>query len=249
MILALDYKKAKDLSLRLANPLVDARLISQSLRRAGVKAITVLEDPSIDVWIEEFESYVGGLESNDIALVYYAGHAVQIRGENYLLASDGKTLFSLSSLLASLLDSRARATIIVLDACRNNPFDSEVEGVDLQIRSVHGRAVQYEAIELSKVASGARGLAQLSSVSGLSAVVFFSTEPGNVALDGSEPGKGSPFARIFSQELRKRQSIDQLFKRTAINVNAITSGKQSPWRQGDLSLDVYVAGKRRPPPP
>ena len=87
------------------------------------------------------------------------------------------------------------------------------------------------------------GLAQVGDLRGLSTVVFFSTEPGNVAIDG-EAGKGSPFAKVLAKEIRKRQSLDDLLRRTAVRVNKMTDGAQSPWRQGDIPFDVFLAGMK-----
>jgi uncharacterized caspase-like protein len=81
----------------------------------------------------------------------------------------------------------------------------------------------------------------LGDLRGLSAIVLFSTEPGNVALDG-DAGRGSPFAKIAAKELARRQSLDSAFRRIAVAVNKTTGGQQSPWRQGDLPFDVYIAG-------
>ena len=71
--------------------------------------------------------------------------------------------------------------------------------------------------------------------------MLFSTEPGNVALDG-DAGVGSPFAKFAAKEISRRQSLDSAFRRIAVAVNKATGGQQSPWRQGDLPFDVYIAG-------
>jgi uncharacterized caspase-like protein len=84
-------------------------------------------------------------------------------------------------------------------------------------------------------------MAQLGDLRGLSAIVLFSTEPGNVALDG-DAGAGSPFAKYAAKELARRQSLDSAFRRIAVAVNKATGGQQSPWRQGDLPFDVFLAG-------
>lgn len=83
----------------------------------------------------------------------------------------------------------------------------------------------------------------------LSAVAFFSTEPGNVAEDGDQPGKGRSFAIELAKQIDRRQSLDEVFLKTAIAVNKRTEERQSPWRQGDLAFDVFVSGMRALPIP
>ena len=99
------------------------------------------------------------------------------------------------------------------------------------------------------LSNAGNGLAQLGNLRGLSAVVFFSTEPGIVAEDGDTPGLGTPFAKEFSGQIARRQSLDEVFRRTAVVANAVTDGRQSPRRQGDLPFNVFVAGMRALPIP
>jgi len=99
------------------------------------------------------------------------------------------------------------------------------------------------------LSNAGNGHAQLGNLRGLSAVVFFSTEPGIVAEDGDTPGLGTPFAKEFSGQIARRQSLDEVFRRTAVVANAVTDGRQSPWRQGDLPFNVFVAGMRALPIP
>lgn len=237
LILSADYVGALDPGMRLSNPVVDGRAIAQSMRKAGVRDLRLVEEAPAERWQNEFQSFANRLGPDDIALVYYAGHGFQIGGRNYLVTADGNTLIALDEVM-KLLTARAKGTIMIVDACRENPLEAVPES--LAVRSV-AAARTVETIRMSEIEWKSKGLAQLGDLRGLSAIVLFSTEPGNVALDGDE-GRGSPFAKQAARELARRQSLDSAFRRIAVAVNKATGGQQSPWRQGDLPFDVYLAG-------
>lgn len=237
LILSADYVGALDPGMRLSNPVVDGRAMAQALRKAGVKDLRLAEEAPADRWQSEFQAFASRLGPDDIALVYYAGHGFQIGGRNYLVTADGNTLIALDEVMKQLT-ARAKGTIMIIDACRENPLEAVPES--LAVRSV-AAARTVETIRMSEIEWKSKGLAQLGDLRGLSAIVLFSTEPGNVALDGDE-GRGSPFAKQAARELARRQSLDSAFRRIAVAVNKATGGQQSPWRQGDLPFDVYLAG-------
>lgn len=239
LVLSADYVGALDPGMRLSNPVVDGREIAQALRKAGVNDLRVAEEAPAERWQSEFQAFAGKLGPDDIAVVYYAGHGFQIGGQNYLVTADGNTLIALDEVMKKLT-AKAKGTIMIVDACRENPLAAA--SPDLQVRSVDaGASRTMQTVRMTEIERKSKGLAQLGDLRGLSAIVFFSTEPGNVALDGDE-GKGSPFAKQAARELAKRQSLDSAFRRIAVAVNKATGGQQSPWRQGDLPFDVYLAG-------
>lgn len=237
LILSADYVGAMDPGMRLSNPVVDGRAMAQALRKAGVRDLKLAEEAPADRWQSEFQAFTNRLGPDDIALVYYAGHGFQIGGRNYLVTADGNTLIALDEVMKQLT-ARAKGTIMIIDACRENPLQAVPES--LAVRSI-GAARSIETVRMSEIEWKSKGLAQLGDLRGLSAIVLFSTEPGNVALDGDE-GRGSPFAKQAARELARRQSLDSAFRRIAVAVNKATGGQQSPWRQGDLPFDVYLAG-------
>ena len=159
-----------------------------------------------------------------------------------------RTLAGLDAMLRRLT-GEARGVVFVVDACRNNPLIEADRSTELEIVAVEGAQRALDTVTLDDIVFSNRGLAQVGSLRGLSAVVFFSTEPGNVAEDGATAGKGSPFAIEFAREIRRRQSLDETFRKTAVAVNERTSGRQSPWRQGDLPFDVFIGGMRALPIP
>ncbi|WP_422358039.1 caspase family protein [Qipengyuania flava] len=248
LLLATDYAEAADSRLQLDNPVADGRMIAAALRRTTVDEIELVEEPDAARWGTAFEDFAASLSGDDIAFVYFAGHGFQIDGANYLLAADGHSLIGLDAMLRRLT-GEARGVVFVVDACRNNPLIEADRSTEMEIVAVEGAQRALDTVTLDDIAFSNRGLAQVGSLRGLSAVVFFSTEPGNVAEDGTTAGKGSPFAIEFAREIRRRQSLDETFRKTAVAVNERTSGRQSPWRQGDLPFDVFIGGMRALPIP
>jgi uncharacterized caspase-like protein len=248
LILVSNYESAANPGFRLLNPVADGKAIDRTLRRAGIDDIVFVEEPVYEDWSESIDRFVARLGQDDIAFVYYAGHGFQMNGANYFLTSDGTTLVGMDSLL-SRVAGKARGLIVVVDACRNNPLNPGGVQDELRVRGLEVREKEPDHVSLDELLETGEGLAQVSNLTGLSTVVFFSTEPGNVAEDGKKPGKGSPFAQAFAKELWRRQSLDDVFRYTAIRVNKETDGRQSPWRQGDLPFDVYLAGMKGLPTP
>lgn len=248
LLIAADYEGTGNKSLQLVNPTRDVRMVAAALRRTSAEEVAVVENPDAEAWNQAFEDYVAGLSGDDIALVYVAGHGFQIDGRNYFLAGDGQSLIGLDSMLQQLTQA-AKGVVFVVDACRNNPVFEAEQSTAVEIVEIEGGMRSLETVTLDDLVFSNQGLAQVGNLRGLSAVVFFSTEPGNVAEDGDGAGKGSPFAIEFSREIRRRQSLNETFRKVAVAVNDRTNGRQSPWRQGDLPFDVFVGGMRALPIP
>jgi len=248
LIIGSSYESAENENLRLANPIADIRLIRSALRGTSVSELTVLEEPSAEEWQEGLDTWLDTLSGDDIGMFYFAGHGFQVDGINFLMSSDGKTLIPLDAVVTQITE-RARGAVIVIDACRNNPYFDADPDEDVQIVEISGATRSLNYVSFSDLSLSQGGLAQLANLRGLSAVVFFSTEPGNVAEDGAEPGKGSPFAIEFAKQIDRRQSLDEVMRKTAVAVNERTEERQSPWRQGDLAFDVFISGMRALPIP
>lgn len=248
LLIGSSYESAENEALRLANPLADIRLVGSALRDTSVDELTVLEEPGADEWQRALDGWLDSLSGDDIGLFYFAGHGFQIEGLNFLMSSDGKSLIPLDSLITQITE-RARGAVIIIDACRNNPYFEAEPDEQIEIVEISGATRSLSYVTFSDISYSQGGLAQLANLRGLSAVAFFSTEPGNVAEDGPEPGKGSPFAIEFAKQIDRRQSLDEVFRKTAIAVNKRTDERQSPWRQGDLAFDVFVSGMRALPIP
>lgn len=219
----------------LTNPLNDAKEVAKLLSAAGFEVLQGIDldhDEMIKI-IQDFASSISKRGPDTVAFVYYAGHGVQIAGDNFLvpvdasitdLASvDGATV-RLVDLMATLEAVPSRMRIVVLDACRNNPFQALQEA--------------------------GKGLAIVDAPNG--SIVGYSTAPGSEARDGT--GKNSPYAAAFIHLARQPNvPIEQFFKRVRVLVNDATDGNQTPWESSSLTSDFFffgdtaVAAKEEPP--
>jgi uncharacterized caspase-like protein len=173
-----------------------------------------------------------------IALVYYAGHGVQVDGRNYLVPVDvqlqpGRVMtdgmMDTDTILAGL-DDQVRTNILILDACRNNPMAPQTAS-----------AVASRGLEAG---SGLAAPATLGAGSTLGAgtLVAFATAPGQVALDGT--GANSPFSAALSRHLgTPGLEVQQMLTRVRAEVVAATKARQVPWSNSSLLGEVYLAEK------
>ena len=248
LLIGSDYTKAAETGLQLMNPVADIGLVGAAMKRTSIDEVTLVTDPDADEWRSAMTNFVETLNGDDIALLYVAGHGFQVDGVNYFLTSDATSLIALNPLIKQMTD-RAKGAIVIVDACRENPISAYDSDEDIAVVELSGLSRGLQPITHFDLAQAGRGLSQIGDLRGMSAVVFFSTEPGNIAQDGATPGKGSPFAKVFARQIRRRQSLDETFRRTAVEVNKQTEGRQSPWRQGDLPFNVFIAGMRALPIP
>ena len=165
------------------------------------------------------------LKRGDLALFYFAGHGVQIGAENYLLPIDaaGETESALKAASVSLqtilyeMEKIAGQSVVILDACRDNPFQAR-----LVSRTVGGPA---------------RGLAKVDA--GVGAYIAFSTQPGNVALDGV--GDNSPFTAALLRHMdRSDEDLHAMMRRVRADVVAATERSQIPWENSSLLRPIYL---------
>ncbi|CAN7193827.1 caspase family protein [Bosea sp. LjRoot90] len=222
---------------KLPNALNDANATRAMLQEAGfdVTAATDLSlaglRSALDVFVDKVKQ--GGTGST--ALVYYAGHAVQLDGANYILPTDVRPetsanipnqSLSLTEILRKLDAAGARSKIAILDACRNNPFAARELSRGLALQMVDGanEGIRSEA-----------GLARIDSNSGT--FVAFATSPGSTAADGTGPN--SPFTTAFLREAREPGlPVEQVFRRIRLAVHDATNGIQIPWDTSSLITDV-----------
>ena len=258
LIWASDYSQARNSDLELKNTLVDARAVSDMLQKLGLRDVRTIENASAETWDREIRGLADRLGADDVALLYYAGHAVQVGGRNYFLAADGSTLISSEEVLSTIM-GKGRGAVFLIDACRDNPFRNQApDKKQLKIGAIGTSSAgaagarptsrAMETLSLEELAKAQAGLSQMGNLRGKNTIVLFSTDPGNVALDG-DPGGGSPFANAVVKELGKRQSLDSAIRKITADVDKRTQSKQSPWRQGDLSFPLFLAGQPRFPVP
>ncbi|MFZ1109982.1 MAG: caspase family protein [Rhodomicrobium sp.] len=207
---------------QLRNPANDAADVAKELRKIGFDVIVELDAnrTHMATAIEEFTSRIGGAEA---ALFYYAGHGIQVANHNYLIPTDVElrantspslSLISLDQIQSEIASKSVGTTILILDACRDNPFA--------------GRA--------GTRAAAASGLAAVTA--GNDTYIAFSTEPGNVAVDGT--GRNSPFAEALVKAIPKAgQSLHKAMLAVKQDVRKATAGQQSPWTSDNLPTDFY----------
>ena len=209
---------------QLPNPANDAKAVAELLNTAGFEVISATDlnhNQMIEV-MQDFSAKIAGRGANTVAMVYYAGHGVQLAGENYLVPVDARISSEpdliggsvrLVDVMATLEAIPSRMRIVILDACRNNPFPSLNEA--------------------------GRGLAIVDAPNG--SIVGYSTAPGTEALDGV--GNHSPYTDAFLRLAHEKNvPIEQLFKRVRLEVNNSTDGRQTPWESSSLTSDFYFFG-------
>jgi Tfp pilus assembly protein PilF len=213
---------------RLDNPRNDAEGIAASLRRLKFEVLL-----GVDLTKTAMESllqkFANKMDKAKVALVYYAGHGLQVGGRNYLIPVDGRLnketdlLFQAVSLglIQRLMEQGQRTNILILDACRDNPLGRNLA------RSMGTRSTAI-----------GRGLGQTQA--GVGTLIVYATQPGNVALDGKD--KHSPFTKAL---LNHMETPGLEVRQTVIKA---TGGKQVPWDSSSLTGDFYlVAGSASNP--
>ncbi len=215
----------------LPNAASDARLMGQALRDIGFTVIYGL-DLDRDGMEQRIREFLRRSEDARVRLFYYAGHGLQVDGRNYLVPVSTKLekasdlsfeTIGLDTLLEGL-DSPSRANIIILDACRNNPFAQTMAS-----RYGAGRGLAPQP-----------GLAGYANV-GAGTLIAFSTAPDKIALDGD--GAHSPFTEALARHVRTPGlEVRQMLTRVRADVASRTNGAQVPWDNSALLGDIYLAG-------
>ena len=216
----------------LDNPKNDARLMADTLRSLGFSVVgggaqLDLDKGGIDRAVRAFGAQLQGA---DVALFYYAGHGVQIGGANYLVPVDANPvrqsdvdfqMLDANVILRQMADSGTKLNLVILDACRNNPFG--------------GRGLR----------GGTRGLAQMQAPEGT--LISFATQPGNVAQDGDDGD--SPYTKALAQTIRKPGlDVFRTFNEVGLAVASATGGTQQPWVSlSPIKDDFYFVGPLEAP--
>jgi uncharacterized caspase-like protein len=204
----------------LPNPGKDARAMTKFLSSAGFQVLEAsdLKQREMLRTIGNFAGLLAEKGPDTVALVFYAGHGLQIDGENYLVPVDAMIQreadvplqsMRLADLMNALSSVSVKARIVILDACRNNPFS-----------------------DINKTTG--RGLAIVDAPSG--SLISYSTAPGTEALDGD--GANSPYTAALLRVARERDlPIEQALKRVRLAVNESTGKQQVPWESSSLTSE------------
>ena len=205
----------------LRNPVNDARSMARALRSAGFDVMHG-ENLSHRRMFEMTRDFGRKLKPGVVALFYYAGHGLQVRDRNFLIPVEADvqseeevpyTSVDVNFLLDVMNRAKSRVNIVILDACRNNPF----------ARSFR---------------SGSSGLAQMEAPSGT--LIAYATAPGRVASDGSGD-HGLYTQHLLKHLTTPGLPVEILFKRVREGVERETKSKQVPWESSSLKGDFYFA--------
>jgi uncharacterized caspase-like protein len=212
---------------QLPNTANDATQMSKLLSQAGfsVMAANDLSQTAMRQAIAEFAAKVAQSGPQTIAAVFYAGHGLQVDGENFLVPVDidpqresdiPLEAVRLNDLMNTLGALPTAMRIYMLDSCRNNPFPSIAGATGKGLAMVDTRA-------------GAQG-----------SFISFSTSPGSEAEDGS--GADSPYTTALLQVAHDAVPIEEAFKRVRVSVARDTDGRQIPWESSSLTADFRFFG-------
>ena len=212
----------------LPNPANDARAMTKLLADSGFEVTTAadLSQKELNQKIGDFTAEIAAKGPDTVALVFYAGHGLQIDGENYLVPVDVDPkreadiplqAVRLNDILNMLNSVPTKSRILLLDACRNNPFPA--------LNGTVGRG-----LALVDTKTGAPGT-----------FLSYSTSPGAEAEDGE--GSDSPYTTALLTAARTPGlPIEQAFKQVRVAVNKATGGRQTPWESSSLTEDFkFVA--------
>ena len=202
----------------LANPPRDAKLIASTLRDLGFATVTLAPDLTRDKFFAALHEFGAEAEKADWAVVYYAGHGMEIGGVNYLIPTDAKLAadrdaetqaVALEQLIAAVSGAR-KLRLVILDACRDNPFQKTMQ-----------RTIALKLVS--------KGFSNIEPEAGF--MVVYAAKHGEIALDGDSVN--SPFATILARELKTPKiEVRKLFDIVRDDVWAATKHGQQPFTYG-----------------
>lgn len=229
----------------LSNPLHDAKKVAETLRAVGFETVTLANDATHQILDDALRTFANAVERADWAIVYYAGHGIEVSGVNYLIPVDARLKVDrdvqfeavpLGQIMAAL-EGAKKLKLILLDACRDNPFASNMR------RTIASDVPANRSIGTTTgTRSVGRGLAEIKA-SGATLVVY-AARGGHVALDGE--GENSPFAIAVIQRIATPSiEINTVFRLVRDDVMEATAGRQEPYTYGSLpgSEDFYFVQK------
>jgi hypothetical protein len=209
----------------LVNSTNDAKSMSVVLRKLGFTVVEVVDGSKAQMSkaIEQLGPLLKGRQA--VGMLYYAGHGLQLDWRNFMVPIDAKLekasdipnqTIDIANVIDLLKKSGTRMNILVLDACRDNPFAGKASG---------------------------KGLAQLDAPPGT--YLAFATSPGNVAEDGDVAEGNGLFTQFLLKELQKPASIENVFKRVRLQVRQKSQGRQIPWDSSSLEEEfAFNDGKK-----
>ena len=226
----------------LKNPVNDANDIATALGKIGFE-VTLRLNMDIANMQKEIVTFYKNIESGSLVVFYYAGHAVQMNGENYLLPIGTiKKITSANSLPINSVNlnfilmnfKRNSVNMLILDSCRNSPFN--------KIPEISSGLARNSTLKIDKKSSANNLKPKNKYMDGI--LIAYSTSPGAVASDGGKNERNSPYTKSLLQFIKKRNTIaEKVLKYTRNKVTELTNGKQMPWYESSINGELYLAGK------
>lgn len=211
------YKSGQPLS----NPVNDATDIARKLRELGFTKVVLGVDMDKRAMRKALREFRDALRPGDVALAYYAGHGVMVGGINYMVPIDARLededdvkddALPMDDLLKTMEDSRTRTNILMLDACRDNPF---------------------KLVSRTRAAKSL-GLASMQDIAGEGTQIIYAARPGKTASDGG--GRNGVFTTALLDHIdTPGLTLNDLVGRLADDVRRTTGNKQQPWAEGLLT--------------
>jgi len=210
----------------LDNPRNDAEAVATTLRDIGFQSVTTLHNLGRDKMVEALQNFASESDDADWAVVYYAGHGMEVGGSNFLIPVDAKLkadrdvqfeAVALDHVLNSV-ESAKKLRLVILDACRDNPFLPQMR------RTLVSRAI-------------GRGLAPIET--DRSMLVFFAAKHGQISMDRID-GKNSPFTTSLVHWMKMPGlEINKVLRHVRDDVLKVTQRSQEPYQYGSLSSDDF----------
>lgn len=206
----------------LKNPVNDARAIKKALEKTGFEVLYYENITNKDNFTRAVRAFGQKLQNGEVGLFYFAGHGLQVKGINFLVPVKAEVLsepeveyecLDVGFVLAQMEAANNRMNIVILDACRNNPFARSFRSAD-------------------------RGLATMMAPTGT--LIAYATAPGSVAADG-EGENGLYTEHILKQITKPGLKIEEVFKNVRAEVVQISNNRQVPWEASSLIGDFYFA--------
>ena len=204
----------------------DADDVSRSLKATGFEVID-LRDATLPQMRSAVRQFGDRLVNNDVGLVYYSGHGVEVKGRNYFIPVNADIQredeiadqgLDVSLILEKMSTAGKGVNILIVDACRDDPF---------------GRSFR----------SSSRGLANMDAPRGT--IIAYATSPGKVASDGDPRERNSPYTKHLVRAMQSpNKPIEQVFKEVRRAVQDETKNQQTPWENTSLSGDFFFRVQR-----
>ena len=204
----------------LLNPVNDARSMAIALKETGFEVLKYEDVKTLSDMKRIIREFGNRIQNGGVGLFYYAGHGIQVNGRNYLIPTEAEIYreeeveyesMDVGFVLAQMESARNRMNILILDACRNNPF----------ARSWR---------------SSAQGLAFINAPTGT--LIAYATAPGSVASDGT--GENGLYTQELLKQIRQQGlKIEDVFKQVRAAVIAGSNEQQTPWESSSLVGDFY----------